>query len=292
MFKTIFQDPGKYSVTIPPGYYRFECWGAQGGTGCENGEHTTEGGRGAYASGYMRIKEITTFYCFVGGKGGDGSPDNFTIADGGYNGGGKGGMDDRDNDGSGGGGGASDIRTINGNYSDNDSLQSRIIVAAGGSGSAFNAYGAPGGDLTGYVKTANPKDSIIESNTTNQTNGYALGIGEDGHTFKYTPSSGAGGGYYGGSAGQVTESNVYIAVSSSGSSYVSGYDGCTPNENYLFRKAEMFHGNQEFLDPFGEKTTGKIGNGAIVITKFSEYPSCISFPMNFNYLSLFMIMIA
>ena len=287
MNKTIFQVPGKFIVTLKPGIYKFECWGAQGGTGCENGEHTTEGGRGAYASGYMHIKEITTFYCFVGGKGGDGSPDNFTIADGGYNGGGKGGMDIRDNDGSGGGGGASDIRTINGSYSDINSLQSRIIVAAGGSGSAFKSTGAPGGNLTGYVKTSYPINSIIESNTTNQTNGYALGIGEDGHEYIFTPSSGAGGGFYGGFAGQVTENNTYIAVSSSGSSYVSGYDGCIPNEKYVFSKAEIFHGNKEFLDPSGEKTTGKIGDGAIVITQINGHTS-FKTRIPFNYKSLFL----
>ena len=273
MYKTIYPEPGKYSIIVPPGYYRFECWGAQGGTGCVNGEHVADGGPGAYTSGYIRIISTTTFYCFVGGKGGDGLSIANTKADSGYNGGGYGGADTWDNEGSGGGGGATDIRTIDGDWNNTESLESRIIVAAGGSGSAYHAIGAPGGDITGYWKTGNGIDNNKISNTT-QTQGYSLGKGEDGRPFGYTPSSGAGGGYYGGFAANGRETGVYLAVSSSGSSYVSGYTGCKLNDKFIFKKAQIVNGYTNFQDPFGITSKGKIGNGAIVITRFINRATC------------------
>ena len=285
MKKTIFQEPGNYNVTLEPGYYRFECWGAQGGSGLLNGEYAVPGGNGAYVSGYIQIRITTTFYCFVGGAGGNGIPKVMVAADGGYNGGGKGGPDSNDDDGSGGGGGASDIRVINGDYDNIESLKSRIIVSAGGSGSAYNAYGAPGGALTGFIKTERSRSDIIESNTTNQTCGYKLGIGEDGRTNRYTPSSGAGGGYYGGVASEGAYNNVPDAISSSGSSYISGHEGCAPNDQYLFKNTIMLHGNSEFLNANGFLTTGNVGNGSIVITQINKY-TLNNKKVPFNYLSL------
>ena len=38
-------------VYIERGRYRFECWGAQGGSGVINGKIATEGGHGSYTSG-------------------------------------------------------------------------------------------------------------------------------------------------------------------------------------------------------------------------------------------------
>ena len=286
MIRYVFQKPGKYNVTLPPGYYRFEAWGAQGGKGCVNGTHKAEGGRGAYVSGYISFKTPTTFFCFVGGTGGDGSKEKSTRAYGGYNGGGRGGADTNDDEGSGGGGGASDIRTIDNDLNNETSLKSRIIVAAGGSGSAYWAVGAPGGDLTGYLKINNAANSIIRSNTTNQTNGYELGIGQDGQEHGYTPSSGAGGGYYGGIATDGVEKPVYKAVSSSGSSYVSGFDGCTPHEKYVLRHITMRNGIQEFFSPNGTETIGNVGDGAIVITKIYSYSYEYSFHLKIIHLSL------
>ena len=273
MHKTIYKEPGKHSITLSQGYYRFECWGAQGGIGCQDGEYMTQGGPGAYASGYIHIRAVTTFFCFVGGKGGNGSPTKNTKATGGYNGGGLGGIDNSDNDGSGGGGGASDIRTVDGECNDIDSLESRIIDAAGGSESAFNSYGAPGGDLNGYIKTGDGIDQNTVSDT-NQIKGHKLGQGENGHTHSYTPSRGSGGGYYGGIATDGIYQPTYKAVSSSGSSYVSGFDGCIPDDKYIFKKAQILNGNIEFRDAFGETHKGNFGNGATAITQFINPASC------------------
>ncbi|KAI5499027.1 glycine-rich protein family, partial [Trichomonas vaginalis G3] len=146
------------------------------------------------------------------------------------NGGGNSGYDTgtvgtSDDDPSGGGGGATDIRLIS--DSTNKSLYSRIIVAAGGSGSALNSFGAPGGDLTGYKVQSLYKKDFVKSDTT-QTSGYKLGQGQDGQNYINVPPSGAGGGYYGGKAGELEPLNAkfYRAVSSSGSSFISGYEGC------------------------------------------------------------------
>ena len=289
MHKTIYQEPGKHSITLSQGYYRFECWGAQGGIGCRDGEHTTQGGPGAYASGYIHIGAVTTFFCFVGGKGGNGSPTENTKATGGYNGGGLGGNDDSDNDGSGGGGGATDIRTVDGEWNDNDSLESRIIVAAGGSGSAYSSNGAPGGDLNGYIKTGDGIDQITAS-TTNQNNGYELGQGENGRTHSRTPSSGSGGGYYGGIASDGINIPTYKAISSSGSSYVSGFTGCTINDKYIFKKSQILNGNIEFEDAFGDIHKGNIGNGAIAITKFISPATCSFLEFNIKEYCLLFIL--
>jgi hypothetical protein len=171
-----YYEPGSYPLTLYPGSYRIECWGASGGIGRTNGVLKFQGGKGAFVSGDILLKTKRTFYLFVGGKGQDGSASANTVAAGGYNGGGNGGKDINDNDGSGGGGGASDIKLINGTYNDITSLRSRIIVAAGGPGSVFESYGAPGGGLHGFNVTESGFPSFSESET-NQTYGYALGLG-------------------------------------------------------------------------------------------------------------------
>ena len=269
-----FDVPGKYKTTLTTGLYKFECWGAQGGSGCANGQITVSGGAGAYVSGELLLREEKTIYLYVGGKGGDGSKISNTQAEGGYNGGGKGGKDTHDDDGSGGGGGASDIRLVDDDSSATiQSLQSRFIVAAGGSGSGFGAYGAPGGGLSGYIKTGTGRDDITES-TTNQEHGNALGIGGDGIPHVNVPSSGGGGGYYGGEAVPGNYSDVK-AVSSSGSSYVSGFDGCKPLSEIVLKNAQIIDGSKDV--PFPNKSgteKGHSGNGAIKITLFTSQSKC------------------
>ena len=83
------------------------------------------------------------------------------------------------------------------------------------------------------------EDNNIASNTT-QNKGYSLGKGEDGRPFSATPSSGAGGGYYGGYAVNGIVAPTYLAVSSSGSSYVSGYNGCKANNQFIFRQFKIY----------------------------------------------------
>ena len=266
------------NITLHPGVYGFECWGAQGGAGMNQGRITTTGGKGAYVSGVIRLKKGRTFYVYVGKKGQDGSSVSRSMALGGWNGGGNSGRDG-DNDGSAGGGGASDIRLSYGQWDSFDSLVSRIIVAAGGSGSAYDTNGAPGGALTSYKA----------SSTTAFTTGTAstFGVGQNGLDADYVPSSGSGGGYFGGDASTITAEPYYRSVSSSGTSYISGYPNCTSvNQNgektqdpvhyskIEFLNSLMLNGLCEFKNQDNQKETGHSGDGAVKITFISAMCFC------------------
>ena len=244
-----------YRVTIQPGYYRFELWGAQGGDGRYVNEYTIRkdsGGKGAYASGNIYIDKERVFYLYIGGRGGD----NWQVTKqshgiGGYNGGQDGGADLNDTgiepgdnpgpripDSSAGGGGATDIRLIEGNST--EALVSRIIIAAGGGGGAstnggdnwsFNYRGGHGGGLNSSVFAG-----IISG--ANQT-GCVFGQGSSPLSINVIPPNiytggcigGGGGGYYGGC---VHDEKYYVNFSASeltiggpgGSSYISGHPGC------------------------------------------------------------------
>ena len=112
------------SITLQPGKYKLEVWGAQGGRGSTSGSNYF-GGNGGYSVGSIGFEETTTLFVAVGGKGGD--CNGAYVGSGGYNGGGT-----SDSTGvgygSGGGGGGTDIRI------GEDSLYARVIVAGGGGG--------------------------------------------------------------------------------------------------------------------------------------------------------------
>ena len=136
--------------------------------------------------------------------------------------------------------------------------------------------------MTGYLVTKEASKSYEESTTT-QTQGHKLGIGGDGQYHISTPSSGAGGGYYGGIAASGVYSPNYLAVSSSGSSFVSGCEGCNAvNEEGIhtdlsihysrlsFESIVMLPGYESFPSVIGTSETGHEGNGAIKITAISQ----------------------
>lgn len=112
------------------GYYKIECFGADGGKARADGVLSGKGGIGGYTSGTIYLNKNEKIYVYVGGKG----EDAVTSKDvkGGYNGGGLGTWDRSDDDASGAGGGATDIRLVNGEWDNFDSLKSRIMVAGGG----------------------------------------------------------------------------------------------------------------------------------------------------------------
>lgn len=126
---------GSYnSVTLPPGTYQFQVWGAQGGSNSAASSYgitAKAGGKGGYSVGQLTISQATGVRVYVGGQGG-------SSGNGGYNGGGYSTGSSSYNSGNeqgvsrmGCGGGASDIRLSDG------SLYSRMIVAGGGSGGAM-----------------------------------------------------------------------------------------------------------------------------------------------------------
>lgn len=131
-------------VTLPPGRYKLQCWGAQGGNSYS---YSGVGSKGGYSEGEITLSEVTTLYIFVGGKGGNGS--STSLVNGGWNGGG--GSVGRSSYNSGNtygisypacGGGATDIATVTSGMSYSGgrtnrsaaSLLSRLIVAGGGAG--------------------------------------------------------------------------------------------------------------------------------------------------------------
>ena len=125
---------GSYrSVTLPPGTYQFQCWGAQGGSNAAASSYSItaqSGGKGGYSVGQLTVSQATAVRVYVGGQG--------SSSAGGFNGGGSTSGSSSYNSGDtygtsrmGGGGGATDIRLSDG------ALLSRMIVAGGGSGGAM-----------------------------------------------------------------------------------------------------------------------------------------------------------
>ncbi len=140
-------------VTLPPGKYRLQCWGAQGGN--VTGTYAVVGSKGGYSEGVLTLTETTTLYVFVGGQGTSytsaASQTSTTAINGGWNGGGQGYRTSRYSSGAHdgrsfprGGGGATDIALVTSSMSYSNgrtnrtsaSLLSRIIVAGGGAGAS------------------------------------------------------------------------------------------------------------------------------------------------------------
>lgn len=255
----IFYDaPNIYQFVLPAGRYKVSCFGSQGGWSWASGIFGNYGGKGAYAAGYINVTgHNTEFFATVGSMG---QSSHNGYSKGGDNGGGisgwcrkwKHGIHHKQNsNGPGGGGGATDLR-IN-SYD----LSNRIIVAAGGSGAVYNVPGAPGGELTGY-------NAFGPSPNTNQVSGYIPGQGSNGNNAKYFPSSGAGGGYIGGFGALGSDLNPLFAVSDSGSSYISGFEGCAINPQMTLDSGVMKAGYRE-------------GNGYFQIDQVYQCPyNCIS----------------
>uniref|UniRef100_UPI002041B2A7 glycine-rich protein n=1 Tax=Odoribacter lunatus TaxID=2941335 RepID=UPI002041B2A7 len=215
------------SVKLAAGKYKMECWGAQGGSGAWNG-NTSRGGYGGYAQGTANLGAITTYYVYVGERGG--TSYTKTGGTGGWNGGGNGGGDEAAGNTGGGGGGGTDIRR------GGQSLSSRIMVAGGGGGGSgkYGTGGSGGGTSGGYGQRYTTSTATSPGT---QTSGYALGYGGTG-TYggsAMTGTGGGGGGYYGGyGAG---------AGPKSGSTYgVGGGGGSGYVNNSIFSNSSMSNG--------------------------------------------------
>ena len=178
-----YTNPQKYEITLYPGTYLLETWGAQGEsredeyTDEETGrDYTTNGtgGKGGYSKGKIILTETTPIYIYVGGQAG-------------FNGGGI-----TNSSIGGNGGGASDIRI------GTDSLYARVIVAGGGGGGYANYDeghgGASGGsECIDFCGTQNSPGGILLDTSKNSNAGF--GVGDNYY------SCGAGGGWYGGRSG-------------------------------------------------------------------------------------------
>ncbi len=212
------------SITLKPGDYKMECWGAQGGCSVKTG------GYGGYTSGVLSLSAQKTFYVYVGQMGLN-SASVFT-----FNGGGKYAYSGKTT-----GGGASDIRLINGAWDDFNSLKSRIMVAGAGGGNEEASDGGCAGGLIGYggnYYRYSGSYSLIVAKGGSQTAGGIGGYGREGYGgdggFGFGGSavvksngswgSGGGSGYYGGGHGHYH--NSIVGTGAGGSSFISGHNGC------------------------------------------------------------------
>ncbi|MCP3359856.1 glycine rich domain-containing protein [Clostridioides difficile] len=144
------------SVVLPPGKYKFECFGACGG----NYYDFVQCARGGYTAGSLILKENTTLHVYVGQSGYCKGVNGIETCRSGFNG--AGGITTYKSTSDGyyslAGGGATDIRLIGGNWDNLQSLLSRIIVAGGGGGSG-NSH-----DSIGHGGGTKGKDGISIAN--------------------------------------------------------------------------------------------------------------------------------
>ncbi|VFC53514.1 glycine rich protein [Clostridioides difficile] len=224
-----FKDANiEQNITLKPGKYKFECWGARGGaygTPYESGFYY---GYGGYSCGELVLKKETTLYLYVGKDGRKGYS---------FNGGGYATASS--------GGGATDIRLIGGSWDNEQSLLSRIIVAGGGGG-CYDAYdGGGGGGLKGGIGRGwNGRPTFggtqYEGGRSIPDDGSCDGLFGKGATpSKPSPYTGGGGGWYGGAC---ADSSKY--GSGGGSGYVLTKDsykppGYTPTSEYYFDNVVM-----------------------------------------------------
>lgn len=145
------------SVVLPPGKYKFECFGACGG----NYYDFVQCAKGGYTAGSLILKENTTLHVYVGQSGYYKGVNGIETCRSGFNG--AGGITTYKSTSDGyyslAGGGATDIRLIGGNWDNLQSLLSRIIVAGGGGGGSGNSH-----DSIGHGGGTKGKDGISIAN--------------------------------------------------------------------------------------------------------------------------------
>lgn len=233
------------SVTLLPGNYRLQVWGAEGNAQYDGGL----GGKGGYSMGTYKLNTKTTFYVNVGGK-----P---------YNGGGSGQCV---------GGGATHIATASGLLASLSGKQSSVLIVAGGGGGGEREEGGYGGGTNGSNGIRN--SGLCSPVTVTPTgasqsgggaagsvnNGYGTGSvgsfgkgGDGGCTAKVNgicdSGSGGGGGWFGGGG------IPYCGAGGGGSGHIgAGVSGTT------------YPGNTTFVAPGGANEKGHAGTGYARIT--------------------------
>ena len=301
-----------YDVHLTRGFYKFEVWGAQGGSSYWSGKFAQKGGRGGYSVGLYHTFHDITLYIYIGGKGTDATATEYIERPGGYNGGGQGGTDSSKTAGTdGGGGGGTDIRL---RY---ENIHSRLIVAGGGaSGDSdyydINGYGASGGGEEGetIVRLLENNKYSISGTGGKQSEGGKVNkygrnavdgsffYGGNGSTGYLSNGGGAGGGGYYGGAGGTSFANHNNPTGSAGlGGGGSGYiGGVTELLRFHFKK-ETIKGSASFPKPHSltETEEGHLGHGACRITiltdHFCKTKNQLLFSLSFFLLSLTLIII-
>lgn len=267
------------SVEFSPGFYNIQLWGAEGGSW----DSANYGGRGAYTSGFLTIRRKTTFHFYIGEKGttitgkvGE-APATFNGGGSGYLVASAGILSHYGSS----GGGATDMRTVKGlDWNDEESLKSRIMVAAGGGGATKNSVTGEAckGGYGGSYEGGNGVPTSSNSNIEDAIGGYQNNTGSAGGKGKHCSGEngsfgvgGNGGNCYstsgGGGGSGVSSGNHQCGAG--GSSYVSGLHN-SGIKKFVFLKAQMIPGNNGMLEPTGETSIGHSGNGYAEITKISS----------------------
>ena len=271
-----FNYSGQVDEFVVPcnGTYKFEVYGAQGGT-----VNSGIGGAGGYSVGNKKLVEDTNLYITVGGTS--------TSITGGYNGGGNG---TTAYGGSAyGGGGATHIAIDNnrGELKNYDLYRNEVLIVAGGGGGGAYASqdvviyknGGAGGGLNGINGASSGAGSGTDGVGGTQIDGNAFGTGGNGAaTFgqaynssngtthkKYGHAGGGGGGYFGGGGGVANGASstsgvgARLATGAGGSGYIDGLSN-----------AQTIAGNLEIPTYDGTGTmTGNAGDGYAKITLVS-----------------------
>ncbi|SJN63255.1 Glycine rich protein [Clostridioides difficile] len=187
------------NVTLKPGKYKLECWGACGGGWFSE---WTKGAKGGYSKAELTLKKETILYVYAGETGCqkfENSINNWT----GFNGGGRGTNAGADPKFILCGGGATDIRLIRGSWSNEQGLLSRILVAGGAGAISSSDYGVGNGGGMEGSKGFDGSNAFVTGGTQ-----YQGGIGlEDKYNGSFGRASstgtgqGGGGGWFGGAGG-------------------------------------------------------------------------------------------
>ena len=248
------------------GKYRLETWGAQGGCSLYNNkQNCTKIGYGGYSTGEITLKKGEVLYIYVGGAGANGALK--VNSAGGYNGGGLGTWDNKDDETSGGGGGATHIAKVSGLLSTLESNKDSIIMVSGGAGgqSASSLQAGSGGGFRGGISTVT-NQSIVSQDT-----GYAFGKGQDASGVADSDGVGGGGaGFYGGYM-----NNVSSKSSGSGGSGYIGNSLLSNRSMYCYSCTESTEDETKTVTTtcFSETATencAKAGDGYAKITLLSE----------------------
>lgn len=259
----------KQTITLKPGRYKLECWGAQGGYRSSS----SYGGLGGYSVGEISLEKQTTLHVYVGGSGNTGK------TNGGFNGGGKRSTYN-------GGGGATDIRV------GTDSLYARVIVAGGGgSDGATNKNGMYGGGETGGTTTQNYGSGGGGGTQTaggvgGSGNAGTFGQGGEGKAASNGYAGAGGGGWYGGGGSFPDSSGDDDRGGGGGSGFAwtgkNAPSGYLLGSAYYLTNASTKPGNTSFTAPGGSSETGHSGNGYARITCLELYKQVPDTPANFR----------
>ena len=250
-------------ISLTPGNWLLECWGASGGSAYHNDtKEVVPGGKGGYSVGVLKLTTETKAFLNIGGEG---ASNETETVEGGCNGGGSG---YAGNYLAASGGGGTDIRLFN------NTLDNRIIVAGGGGGAGCSNHAKPGVGFGGSGGGTSGLDGGGHFNSYDDNSGHGgnqlkggekasynnvdskeglPGQGGDPATSTYSSAGGGGGGYFGGSGG-------VAAGGGGGSGYIGGVS------SYWYYKAKTKNGNTSFPSPFNEREIGHLGNGVIKIT--------------------------